>query len=215
MMKRLALIFLLSGALIAARADNVPLSSSATTTTNSTASPTQNIDTNPLWSGALAGSSWVSFASTGNPWDSGFVTVPNGTAVTFMDSFTLTGTIQSAFLNVLADDTASVWINGTQIMAADLTGPYPVCSATGIGCLATTEGMFGTTQLAPYLHDGTNTIQFTVYQEGGSSYGLDYSGGITTLAADPPNDPVGTPEPGSMVLLGAGLFGLVLLKLRR
>jgi hypothetical protein len=217
MMKRLALLFFLSGALIAARADTVSLASSASTTTNNSGSPTQNIDTHPWWAGPLADSSWVSFASTGNPWDAGFVTVPNGTAVTFTDTFTLTGTIQSAFLNVLADDTASVWVNGTEIIAANLTGPYPVCAATGIGCLATTEGMFSSSQLAPYLQDGTNTIQFTVYQEGGSSYGLDYAGGVTTLASDPPNDPPATktPEPSSMVLLGASLFGVAILKLRK
>jgi PEP-CTERM motif len=215
MIKRLALIFLISGALVVAQADNVSLVSSATTTTNSTASPTQNIDTNPLWAGPLAGSSWVSFASTGNPSDSGFVAVPNGTAVTFTDTFSLSGTIQSAYLNVLADDTASVWVNGTELMAANLTGPYPVCAATGIGCLATTEGMFTNSQLAPYLQDGTNTVQFTVYQEGGGPYGLDYSGAVTTTAADPPNDPVRTPEPSSVLLLGVGFSGLALLKLRR
>ncbi len=220
MIKRLAIIFLISGALIAARADNVPVVSSATSTTNSTASATQNIDTNPLWAGALAGSSWVSYASTGNPSDSGFVTVPNGTAVTFTDTFTLTGSIQSAFLNVLADDTASVWVNGTELMAANLAGPYPVCAASGIGCLATTEGMFGSSQLLPYLQDGVNTIQFTVYQEGGTSYGLDYAGGVTTLAgttlSDPPNDPPArTPEPSTLAMLGGGLIGLALLKIRK
>jgi PEP-CTERM motif len=215
MIRRLAIIFLISGALIAARADNVPVASSATSTTNSTASATQNIDTNPLWAGALAGSSWVSYASTGNPSDSGFVTVPKGTAVTFTDTFTLTGSIQSAFLNVLADDTASVWVNGTELMAANLTGPYPVCAASGIGCLATTEGMFGSSQLLPYLQDGVNTLQFTVYQEGGTSYGLDYAGGVTTLAATTLSAPARTPEPSTLAMLSGGLIGLALLKIRK
>jgi hypothetical protein len=43
-----------------------------------------------------------------------------------------------------------------------------------------------------------------VYQEAGSSFGLDYAGGVT----------VKTPEPGSLLLLGAAFAGLALLKFR-
>ncbi len=128
--------------------------------------------------------------------------MPDGTAVIFTATFTLTGTVTSAILNVLADDTTNVIVNGTEIFPANLIGPYPLCAATAIGCLTSTEGTFTTSQLAPYLMNGVNNIQFTVYQENGASFGLDYAGVI--------NSGTGTvPEPGTMLLLGTGLLGVV------
>lgn len=96
----------------------------------------------------------------------------NGTHVTFTDTFTLNGTPISASLQVLADDTTSVVLNGTTIFPAYLTGnplDYPQCAAFPIGCMngvdGSTLGSFSFSQLGPYLHPGTNTLSFTVYQE--------------------------------------------------
>jgi len=212
---KLALLFAISGAFISANADTItPLDSSALTTTNNSialgltnAGPTQNIIGNSAWAAPLAGSSWVSFTTTGATNNSNFYTVPNGTAVTFAETFTLNGPITNAFLNVLADDTTAVILNGTTLYNANLGGSYPTCSSIAIGCLQSTEGSFTTAQLLPYLNaNGANTLDFVVYQEAGSSFGLDYSGSITTATA--------TPEPGTLVLLGAGLLGLALLKSR-
>lgn len=213
MMKRLALLFAISGMLLTAKGDTVtPILSSASTTSNDSVSEgvtnagaTQNIVGNAAWAAPLTGSSWVSFADTGSTSDPGFYTVPNGVSVDFQDTFSLSGAISSAYLDVLADDTVSVIVNGTTIYGANLGGSYPTCSSIAIGCLSSTEGMFNTGQLMPYLNaNGMNTIDFVVYQEAGSSYGLDYAGAITTA----------TPEPGTLLLLAAGFVGLLALKLR-
>ena len=205
-MKKLGLAFMVVAAIGCvqnAKADSQQLASS-TATTNSSGSATQVISPNPAWAAPLAGSSWISFTNTGNPSSAGFTVLPNGTAVTFSQTFNLSGTITGATLDVLADDTASVWLNGVELASGNLGGSYPTCSSLPIGCLTSTMGVFNFAELQPYLQDGTNTLSFVVYQEARSSYGLDYAGTVTS-----------TPEPGSLMMLGMGLMGIALTARRR
>lgn len=184
----------------AAKADTITLASLGTAAdageTNSNGA-TITIAPNSLWASALPGSSWVSFASTGSTSTPGFIVVPNGTVVTFSDVFNLPGTPSGGSLSLMADDSASVYLNGTLFMsAASSTGnSYAVCSDFGIGCLVAT-----TINLpASDLKEGSNTLEFMVAQENGSSFGLDYSGSVTDPATS-------VPEPGMALLMMLGLM---------
>jgi hypothetical protein len=207
MLKRLAFLMIATSCLLTVRADTITqINSSASETKNNSGSPTQNLLDMPngVWAPAFDGSNWVSFAQTGNVSEPGYLEVPNGTAVTFSDTFNLAGTVTAATLMVLADDTSSVVLNGTTIFAANPFGPNSICSSVPIGCLTSTEGVFTLAQLGPYLDLGSNTISFTAYQTAGLYYGLDYSGSFTT-----------TPEPGTLVLLATGVVGLAFVGWRR
>jgi hypothetical protein len=160
---------------------------------------------NAAWAAALPGSSWVSFASTGDTAAPGFFVVPNGTVVSFFDVFTLPGIATSGTLTVMADDSAAVLLNGVVLMAeADSAGnTYATCSDFGIGCVRPT-----TIDLpASLLQTGSNTLEFQVAQRDGSSLGLDYSGTVT--------DPPSVPEPGSEMLVGIGLLIVAIVGRRR
>jgi hypothetical protein len=191
-----------------AHASIITLDSSAASTSNNSGQATINIEPNPAWAAALPNSSWISNGLTGNPSQPGYVVYPNGTTVTFSESFYLTGPVTAATLTVLADDTTSVILNGQTLTAATELpeSGYPTCSSQPIGCLSTTAGTFGLAQLDPYLKTGENTIQFGVVQKALVSFGLDYAGSITTAST--------VPEPTSLGLIGAGLVLIAIVSRR-
>jgi hypothetical protein len=202
---RIASFALLS---VAGHAGTVYFASNALDTTNDSWHPTLDILPNSGWAPALPGSYWISYGPTGDEDDPGYFSPPNGTVVTFQTQFSVTGSITSADLIVLADDTTTVVLNGHTLFEANFA-KGPVCAAEQIGCLTSTEGAFNFAALAPYLIDGTNTLSFAVYQVNGVSFGLDFSG-----AVDPP-DQTATPEPGTLALIAGGLIAFAMLRRRR
>lgn len=193
---------------VAASATTIFVDSEASNTLNSSGHPTVDLNgklhPNPKWAPALPGSDWISYGSTGDHDDPGYFSPADGTLVTFTTQFVLSGAITEASLDVLADDSTSVVLNGHILIAAD-TIPGSRCSKGPVGCVKSSEGIFTFAQLAPYLVDGTNTLSFGVIQVAGSSFGLDFAGKIK-------DGPAETPEPWTVAIIGAGLATLASLR---
>jgi len=159
---------------------------------------TTNIGTGAgVWAGPLAGSSWVSFTNTAP--GSGNVAA-NGDYVyrTTFDTTGLGAGALSGTMNILADDTVSVFLNGTalanEVEIANPIGGDGHCSDGVPSCTAPA----GTTFALNGLISGVNTLWFVVEQTGLSAEGLDFNGTVST-------SPV--PEPSTLLMLGTGLLG--------
>ncbi|MCL5774833.1 MAG: hypothetical protein M1333_01310 [Patescibacteria group bacterium] len=158
------------------------------------------INPDPVWMAAFPGSHWISYANTGNP---GTVSPPNAAipgapTASFFEVLPL-GTYYLT-LNVLADDTAGVYLEDlSNPLGLLLKAPNPLqdghCAAGQIGC-EVGENWMGSSAVNP---NGFARVRYEVYQRGGGPYGLDYNGTASTV-----------PEPGSAWLLATGgvLFGI-------
>ena len=169
----------------------------------------------PAWAPAINTSQWVSFLNNYSPTPGGQdacttgVTDPicNGDYVIFYQTFTLSNAASySGLLQVMADDTAGVWLNGQSLFSAvgPYTGQYPdsyaTCADVPVGCEASTAGVVSIN--GAMLQSGVNTLEFQVWQRDGTGFGLDYSMTLSDV-----------PEPGLEGVFGAGLS--LLLAFRR
>jgi hypothetical protein len=214
------ILFLFAFLSLVAGATTIYVDSDSLSTANNSGLATLDltglVPANPEWAAALPGSDWISYGPTGAHDDPGYFSPPDGTEVTFTTLFTLNGTITGAILKVLADDSTSVILNGHTLIAAD-SKPGARCANRPVGCEASTEAVFSFAELDPYLVEGANILSFGVIQTGGSSFGLDFAGGIQVSAlSDPPGDLIDpTPEPPTVAVLAGGLVALGALRRRK
>ncbi|MGA1981205.1 MAG: PEP-CTERM sorting domain-containing protein [Acidobacteriaceae bacterium] len=159
-----------------------------------------------VWTGPITNSSWVGINANAGPYNT---TNPQYGFYEFTTMFTAVGGPgYSGSIDVLADDTTEVLLNGQVIVPFGTLGGDNHCADNAPTCL--TQDVVALNNLT--LNPGTNgnTLEFIVEQAGNTAAtgqdpsGVDFTANLTTI-----------PEPSSLMMLGSGLVGAAGMLFRR
>lgn len=166
----------------------------ATSQVGSSAGPVIGLVPNPAWY-TPGGTVWVSPWSSGDPSLPGFFSPANGTTVTFTHDFKLPDhfVVTGATLTVLADDTATGFINSAQLFPAG-TVQLPHCTNTP-GCIQATQWIGNVSPLL--FQSGWNQLSFVVEQKYNESFAGNWKIEVTGNHV---------PEPATYATMAVGLM---------
>lgn len=205
------ILSLAAGALLSVaslHADTVLINSDLMNESNSLTGANVFVVPPPQWALPPLGAAWVSYTNTGI--GAGSFSPLNNTGtpvVVFTETFYLPHTQNLGWLQVWADDTAQVFLDGLAL------GPAPnfsqgICAIGPIGCEQNEYALI----FLNGLSQGSHTLSFDVFQVGGGPLGLLYTGSIDSQPDS--ISLIATPEPEDILLL-LTCFGLVGLRSRR
>ncbi len=170
-----------------------------------TATGTGAVDLNPLtvWNGPLANSSWVGINANAGPVST---SNPAYGYYEFTTTFSAVAGNYSGYLDVEADDTTEVLLNGSLIVPLGALGSdnhcadnQPNCSTGDTVNLAASPWVPPTPSPSSWSRPARSGPGLT-----GNPSGVDFDGVLTA-----------TPEPNSLILLGTGLLGAAGLLFRK